>query len=263
MNNELVSRMSKDLKIEIFEQERQESFVSRLLYSAFALWLKTITADGITMENQTEYGVSKKYHHMRGTYILENLLEFFPELSEWFSQKDEKHPPVNFLRQRLIRTSDILEINSENKLYLPTWHLSPISGNLSKLFGLPNCELDLSSGLSLFKKADNTDTVEQISLNIAEFYDEYIKNITFQKDEWKILKEYFNPFIKTNSIYKSWVDTPPSTEVYVSRIIDKFGNRIYFVEKNIKNQIYSYKIDDFILKSGLLNKILFYLLLIF
>ena len=256
MSKELIAKISNDLGIVNFYNEDTENYVHRVLYSAFALWMKTICLDGVTRENQGNHSVSKIHHHTRGEFILNNLLDFFPNSKYWF-ENDAEHP-INFMRERLIRTRDILEIDHDNRIYLSQNEQSPINSTWLKNFGLPNDNIYLSSGLSLLSKNNQEYINLEKGQSIDDFYDNYIKTIRFIKDEWSAQKEYFDPFVKTDTLYQSWVEIPPNVEVYFSRLINKYGQKIYFVEKVINYEIFSCKIDDFIVDSGLLIKVLFY-----
>ena len=257
MNPTLLNQMANDLNINKFHGECNEIYTTRVLYSAFSLWLKTICLDGVTVESQSSQSISKHYHHKRGEFILNNLLDFFPDRKTWFYNEDDD-PPVNFMRERLIRSVDILEINDDSRLYLHKTESSPANSNLSKVFGLPNKNFDFFSGISMMQKQDNYPTAQSIE-TMEKFYIEYIRNICFTKDEWLKDKQYFDPFIRTNTIYQSWIETPPQCDLYVSRIRDGIGNAVYFWEKSVGQTSYSCRINEFIIESGILNKVLFYM----
>lgn len=257
MNSTLLNQIANDLNINKFQGECNEFYTTRVLYSAFSLWLKTICLDGVTAESQSSHSISKHYLHKRGEFILNNLLDFFPDRKTWFYNNDEDHP-VNFMRERLIKSLDIIEINGDSRLYLHKTESSPATSNLFKVSGLPNENFDFFSGISMMKKQDNKLTIQSLE-TIEKFYMKYIGNIRFTKDEWSKDKQYFDPFIRTNTIYQSWIETPPQCDLYVSRIRDSIGNTVYFLEKSVEQISYSCRINEFFIESGILNKVLFYM----
>lgn len=257
MNVALLKQIADDLNIVRFSAESFESYANRVLYSSFSLWLKIICLDGITQKSQVNYNISKYYHHKRGEFILNNLLDFFSSNKAWFCC-DETNHPVNFLRKRLIFSSDILEINDDSRLYLHKKEYKIVNDTLEKVLGVPSGDFNFSSGISLLR-INNNHTYETSKSYIKKFYDDYISNITFVKNEWSESKEYFNPFIETDTIYQCWTELKPKSNIYISRIKDKSGRSLYFAGKNVNQIEYSYKINDFIIESGILNKMLLYI----
>ena len=257
MNIALLNQIAGDLSIVRFFNENLEDYANRVLYSSFALWLKTICLDGVTNDTQENYSVSKQHHHMRGEFILTNLLEFFPENKNWFYIGDEEHP-VNFIRERLIYSMDILTLNDNARLYLNKKDYITINGEFTKVLGIPDNNFNFCSGVSLIQLHKNL-SYQQPLENIEVLYTDLMLNGKFTKDEWTVTKEYFNPFIKTDTLYKSWNESQPKTNLYISRIRDKFQHNMYFVEKIINGTVYTHQINNFIVESGLLNKMLCYI----
>lgn len=258
MNSELLKQMADDLSINQFQDEKFECYVNRVLYSAFSLWLRTICLDGITKENESTYSISKQYHTIRGEFILNNLLDFFSENKNYFFIENEKNEPVQLIKERLINS--LVIIDKKYRLYLHKTKYIPINSKFSKLLGLPNEEVFYSSGISILNKCNN-EFCELEKLNIEEFYNDFISNLSFGKDEWTASKEYFNPletFIKTNTMSKSWSEVPPKLDIYISRLKDNGNNKLYFIEKNINEIVYSSRIPDVFIESELLDKILIY-----
>ncbi len=257
MSIDLMVRIADDLNINKFKNENEESYLNRILYSAFALWLKTICLDGISNTTQSNYSISKHYHHTRGEFIINNLLEFFPEKRVWFKSNENIHP-VNFLRERLILTMDILQLNDDSRLYIHENDFIPINSNFSKLYGIPKNNNNIASGISLLQKRNN-ENYKICYENIEVFYNEFIENIVFNKEEYLQRKMYFNPLIKTDTIYHSWTDDAPNTNTYISRLENEIGSDIYFIEKIENGVTYSHRINECLLNSGIFTKILFYL----
>ncbi len=257
MNNELLSQISEDLQIVKYPTENYNSYTSRVMYSALALWLKTICLDGITQKNQKNYSITKKYFHQRGSKVLNDFIEFFPTSKEWFTEP--KKNPIVFIRERLIHSMELLVVNQNNRIYLPTNDIVRISGSFSKIIGVPNNNFTLCSGVALITANNFLSPFPNLSKNIQEFYEDYISTSNFIKNDWNTAKEYFNPHIKTNSLYGSWTTTRPSEHYYLSRSKDKLGVYRYYFEKTKYNRLYSHQIDDSHVKSNMIKRILFYL----
>lgn len=259
MNSELVTRISNDLKIFQFQNESYDQYISRVLYSSIALWMKTITLDGATTSNYQKHSISKNHFHSRGDFILDNLLEFFPKKKSWYeNDKNTDEHPINFIRARLLRTQDILQIGNENRVSLSPSKDIQINEFLLKVYGLPVDIVEFSSGLSILKKSFVNNFKTENLFDVVSFVEKYFGAIQFEKDEWSLEKEYFDPFIKTDTLYQSWVSKKPKCSVYFSRIPDKFDStkNKYFIEKSVYDIQYSHKINNAIIDMNLLNKYL-------
>lgn len=257
MSKDLMFKIADDLNIIKFKNENDESYLNRILYSACSLWLKTICLDGISNTTQSNHSISKHYHHTRGEFIINNLLEFFPQNRAWFENNENIHS-VNFLRERLIKSMDILQLNDDSRLYIHENDFIPINSNFSKIYGIPKNNNNIASGISLLQNRNN-ENYKICYENIEFFYNEFIENIVFTKDEWLQGKIYFNPLVKTDTIYKSWTDGIPNSNVYISKLENENGSIIYFIEKIEDGVTYSHRINDFIIESGILIKMLYYL----
>lgn len=255
MNNDLFLKMSKDMNINRYIDEPQKQFEIRVLYSAIILWLKTICLDE-NVGSDEYYGVSKNYFHRRANFILNHIMSFFPKFKNWAELGSDECDVINFLRERLIKTGNIIE--DGNRVLLSLQEDLAISESMSQKFGIEYGTLDYTLGVSIVKKTKNESYYSDSSDNLNLFED-YFNNIKFNIDNSDYQKEYFDPYIKTDTFYKSWSENKPNCDMYISRINSEYGQVIYFVEKYNNGNIHTHRINDFIITTGFLKKLLLFL----
>jgi len=263
MNDILLSKMATDMNLFRFSNETEHNFSARVLYSAMSLWMKTIVLDNSEDNVDAVTSVSKKYHTEHSEQILTQFLEFFPELECWFynnEQADKLDSPIKTLQERLILSEELSESIDNNRLVPVEPKKVQISENYLRCVGLHNGLFSQFNGItSVINKRNIMADYENIKISSIDFAQKYLSGIKYIENEWTAEKEYFNPLIKTETIYKSWQNTAPKQELYISRIQSATQQYLYFIEKYVNKRFISHKIEDFIIDNRYLTRILLYL----
>lgn len=254
MNDNLLSKMSQDMMLFPFGNENKELFCARVLYSGMAMWMKAITLDNFEPNSDNYHCISKHHHFRRSEYMLSQILDFFPKLKGWVYAKyesgDEGHP-IHILRERLLKSEEIIEVDFSNTISLSAEKQIKISDKLIKHLGFTSDTVVQYNGISALSEImSDTPHYHSQVLDCLSFTEKYFAQTKVIPDEWSVEKEYFDPRAKTDTFYSSWVNRAPNCEFYISRIASEQGNQRYFVEKNINGHIMSHKIDDFLVQSG-------------
>lgn len=259
MNEALLSKMETDMNLFRFCNENQTKYVSRVLYSGMAMWMKAIALDGFQENSNQPTSVSKKHHTERSSFILKQFLDFAPEARAWFyddNSLDKPLLPIQIMQERLLLSGELAELGFTNRIVsvLPTKNY--ISDNLVRYKGLHNDIHTQYNGVTSAIEEESIFENDKLSIDTLNFVEKYLHSANFKTDTWNAEKEYFNPCIRTDTFYQSWQKRPPEQEFYVSRIETGIQQYLYFIESSKFCITKSFKIDDYIYRNGNLSRIL-------
>lgn len=209
MKKQIVQQMSVDLKIKRYPNEKIEDFYSRLLYSAISCWLRYVILDKSNNDADKERK-SKKYVLARGIDILENYLALFPECFKYFCVKDEEEVSVDeaikCIRERMLNGGELLEINPNKYITLPTPLQKVVYNSILRKFGLTNNDFTSTCvGIARIEKNKEIHIYEN-GLNIENsihFFDWLIKNAKWERFEHPENLKVFNSHSKNIPTF-SW-----------------------------------------------------------
>lgn len=241
--NELLEFMSKDMGINIFYGETEESFVYRLCYSALGQWCLRIAQN----LNNRSVGTSK-YNQ---TNILNELLarysELFPIISNKFIDISNQKNNFSVFIRRTYEETGYLLTDEKNYNHLANYGRSIQIATEALFFGIPN-EAYTVNGLGIF----SSPTTYQIlpkeflirdDLTCEEYFQSRFDPIDFSNRDIDIDElEFFNP--KLNKIpSKSW-DKKMITDYSVARKTEtgpfyrvmKVSDKLQFAEEPIEMQ---------------------------
>ena len=235
MKNELIKQLSTDLKISFYKYESEESFYSRLIYSALSDWMKMCVLDR-TNEKYIDCK-SKSYIRIRCEEILQDFLRIFPECRNYFyknNDNNENHP-INVLRNKLIVNMEL--IYKSGNIYLPKGIIQSINPNYSRILGIDGMRKK-SHGIAKLVNNAKEVGVENIPFdNCDEFYKVLFKNIKWEPFNDCPTIEVLDPNSAT-APYKSWRDISilDEHEVYLSKIEINPNLKEYFWIKDTFNK---------------------------
>lgn len=167
--NDLIYEINSDLKIKKLADEDDTSFKARITYSAMSFWVRRCTFDSLG-----DKGISSKHITSRCSEVLENIVESYPEIKDWFFiNKNNINYPIIKIRKRLIASSEIKYINFNKELRESKYQeLELMEGKLLRGY----CENKglIISGLGYFK--DISDIQDEELVLALNFY--YIDRIS-------------------------------------------------------------------------------------
>ncbi|WP_282925092.1 hypothetical protein [Peptoniphilus genitalis] len=257
--NELAKIIKENLKIQKYKDEDDVSYLSRLIYSSLGLWCLTLGKNSI----EDVMGVSKNYLTRKLNLLLEEYINIFPEIKQYFYpqlknlsveiKNLEKTELALFIRSFYEETGYFLTRENNYNVLNSGREIISLSNGIFLYFGIPNYNFLMNGlGINTFENKDNG-----IEINIKEFLirdsftpEEFVENIfcemEFTSIDTEINKlEYFNPLSKKN-VYKSW-----KKDIYYFWKENSFDFPIRTVARNLEYNEY-YKV-----LIGKDNKILF------
>lgn len=233
----LINDMANDMKIFAYHNEKKECYYGRLVYSAFAHWIRYSTQD--YLESGREYK-SKVYLLNRGKEILMNLLSCIPEAKSWFlteySQIDEV---VQDIRERMLVAGELIEVEDNTKVALPEYKIISCVPGIGRVLGL-DVETNIEKFVGVTRLiSDDTNGENTIPLIEIEQYMEWI----FQNVNWIECSnlndfEIFNTQSK-RAPYQSWTNKKNKGErMFLGRLSLIKGLHEYWLIKNIGHTWY-------------------------
>lgn len=203
MIDQLLNSMSSDMNITKFQNESDDSFISRICYSALGQWCLSISNN--VLNNET--GTTKNNQ----TNIINNLtnqyISFFPFLKNYLINKNSNSIEISkFLRTIYEETGYLITDNNRDKLV--NYGRSIKIGNENLFFGI-NDKKNTINGLGVF----STPTPYVISINdflirdnlsLEDYFDAQFDPIDFITRDVDMAKlVYFNP-LSQKSPSQSW-----------------------------------------------------------
>ncbi len=257
---ELLNKIANDLEITKYEKENEKNYRSRAIYSALSIWIKVSTLDIDIMDEKI--GVSKKHIISRCSLFLEQMIELFPEINEWFyyGDKEEKKNPIAIIRERLYNAGELVSCGFTTDMALPKYQKLILKNKGYLERGFNGDTTGLYSGLYDIRKIDLTFEKRDIE-NIFEFY--FIDKMTaldfiykeLKEREWskidKISFELFNKYSE-KSFYNCWEREFKIKDGEVTLFRNSFinGNSEYGLIKNIDNELYISHINNHLVENN-------------
>lgn len=246
--NELLNRIAKDLNIIKYSNESDESYASRLIYSAIGLRL--LTSGKKTIDE--EKGITKHAQTRITKSLLKRYMGFFPQCKQYFYPRGDESEDrlVAFIRiiyeetGYMLKTKDGLYTLNKGNEYIK------LSDDMNLFFGIPKDKFTMSGlGINTFERMDYG-----TEKNIKEFLirddltpEEFVKlnycEYNFEAEDIDANNlEFFNPLSRKN-IHKSWgniktrdkiIARDKVTEDYYKVLFDKSRDLLFF--DRIKNE---------------------------
>lgn len=246
MKKQLINSMQNDLNIIQYIGESNESYYSRLIYSAICDWIRYCILDK-TNENFDEIK-SKQYIHIRCEEILLGLLKMFPECKNYFYNEEDtsgNKNPINILRTRMIENGELIDFFEG--VSLPKGMISSISKEYSRLLGISNSNY-IYTGITRIIKYCEQDSIDyecDLSTNHAEYFLLLKESLKWENYDDVSILEVINPSLKKAPSYcwsnSNFID---DNEVYLSRIKVSDYMYDYFWLKKEENRFYISKINE-------------------
>lgn len=192
-NHDVLVSIVNDLKIQRHDKESRSQYISRIVYSALSMWIRISTLDeDILEQSPSETGVSKIHIINACKPFLDNMIELYPEIYEWFYPKDSDENPIVIVRDRLYQGGELVHIGFNTDLALPPYQECNVSEEVGIIRGVNRSGFKTVTGLTqltrLEEKAiiDDDKTLEFYCLkkqSAEEILIEYIKNRKWSKKE--------------------------------------------------------------------------------
>ena len=234
MISPIILKMAHDLKINQYNEEHDDHYTSRVLYTALSCWLRVCILDETNVD---VLGIkSKSYTLLRGSQILSDFLDVFPESREYFCKPDTKtvdlHDAVYEIRERMINSGEFLEVTSKSNLTLPKYKEHHICNDIFRVYGLsenPN-EQFYFSGIS--KHIYKEELVEEI----PKFKTVSILDVLCKNAKWEDINDYSSYLIFNEKLndapYKCWQQTElKDNKVYLAKRKDYHTHFTFYLLK--------------------------------
>lgn len=243
MMNNLLRTMSKDMNIEVYQDESDESFVYRLCYSALGQWCLSTASNSIG-------GVSGTTKHNQ-TIVLTDLLarycELFPTIAGRFFDISNQQNSFPIRIRRVYEETGYLLTDSSNNNHLTNYNRTIRIGDKFLFFGSTHKSLSVN-GLGVFTNPTDylvalKDFLIRDSLSSEAYFNIRFDPIDFyERDIDASELEFFNP--KANTVPSmSWIRSQ-KTECTVARKSElgsfyrvmRIGDQLQFADEPIEQQ---------------------------
>lgn len=214
---DLIETIGKDLKIIKYNDESDESYESRLIYSALAIWCLTL-GKKITEDNE---GISKKAITRQISSILEKYIEIIPKIKDFFYKTDSKDNKFDINEKRNDCAIFIRKIYEETGYFLNSetgfdilntgGEMIPLSEDMFIYLGIPKEPFAMNGlGVTTFENRSNNIEIKAEDFLIRDdltpekflqvnYYEDNFNSRNIELDDL----EFFNPRSKYNN-YKAW-----------------------------------------------------------
>lgn len=261
-NISIIDLIAKDLKIKKYNEEKLENYRARVIYSAIGIWIRAVTLDEDTFhDNYSKAGVSKIHIKNRVTPFLENILEIYPEVLNWFEYTRGKGV-IEIIRDRLYKAGELVDVGYETDLSLPIYEECKLSDEYKIIRGMSIDKFNKIIGLcqiSINNKNEN-DIFEFLGLsnkNSDEILKEYLNNAI-----WSELKgdnyEYFNKYSK-KTLSKCWEKEYclEDGDITLYRACSNiYSNEYGFIKRN-NNKLYFSYIADYLISKNEIRRFMY------
>jgi hypothetical protein len=260
MNDVLLTRMATDMRLFRYSNESKEHFTSRVVFSGMSLWMRAVALDEKRIDCNEQDTVSKKYHTERSAFILNEFIKFFPEVKQWFFDKSSERDqlfPIKDIQYRLLVNNELAEHEFTNRIIVYKQAPVKISKTHVWVKGLNHDIQPQYNGIAMIADINaNIYAEENVEIDSLNLLEKCIISSNFESYNWNREKEYYNTSVRTSTFYESWQSKKPAQEYYISRIELGIKKYRYFIETVKKDVTFSSKIDDYIVESGNLRRLL-------
>lgn len=256
----IIKRIGSDLKIGKSSEEKKSQFFSRIVYSALSMWIRISTLDeDIFQQNLEKVGVSKVHILNRCQPFLENMIEIYPEIMNWFYPVDIDEHPISLIRERLHSGGELVDVGFNTDLALPYYEECKVDERIRLVRGIQAGDFQKVSGLvQVVTIQENIDTKMR---NAIEFYGlqdklaiqhlhDYLKLIKWNRrkeSKVQILNKY-----SSNVFSNSWEDEcklkDSDISMYRSPFYDR-GNKDFGFIKKMNGSIYTSQINEYLINQ--------------
>lgn len=253
MTDEMIATMATDLNIHQFACESKSHFISRLLYSAMACWIKTAALDRpISFHADLNQGISRRHILERCDNVLTEMLRRFPASEPWFKTELGNEGTVPLLRSRLIRHGDLLNVGFQTNLTLAPEVVIPLNPDLECGKGYLLNPSFFYSGIAMLRirkvesHSEGSDRADS-----CKWLRNYIKSAWWKSVDHIEGVEYFNPFLKVKSNYRCWQDVPPAPVediVFARYTVNVLPTEYLLIMLGENKKLH--RIDSFLRKTG-------------
>lgn len=223
---QLLKKISEDLCISKFQNETNLQYQNRVLYSALACWIKTIATDKPVGRTSSE-GVSKKYILDKSSEVMVGFLNTFPDSVPYFFDEEAECTPMQLIRTRLIKNTDLIVTGFDTNLGLSAYNSVPITDSIEWCKGVL---LDRNAeyiGVSTVKKG--TFEIDESMVKSSDWFRTYVDSVKWNPMKTDEEFECFDATFKSSNNYTCW-----------RRDYRNYGSEYTLLRKVINRNSYEY-----------------------
>lgn len=194
--NELLITMSKDMGIERFHGELEDSFIFRLCYSALGQWCISVaknSSDGIT-------GTTKQNQTVVLNELFQRYTELFPAITNKFIETSNQQISFSSHIRKVYEETGYFLTDDNNRNKIANYGRSIEVGNTALFFGIPTTSYTMN-GLGIFTrpttyKSSTREFLIRDNLNYEEYFHSQFDAIDFYERDINLNElEFFNPLL--------------------------------------------------------------------
>lgn len=253
LKNDLIQQISSDLKISKFNDEEQNDYLNRLIYSAIAVWMIQSTGDKSFKENYNRTGVSKSYLTRKVSTIVSEYISIFPSFRNFLDGLTE----VEFvaqLREIYEKAGYIVPVGFDEFVISSSAKTARVNNNWLLIRNSLKSEEIKTIGLGTFFENHSENefcSIEELfympKLDAHKWTIEYIKNLKWIDASRLGEETQFFDAKKVKSFSECWAEQFPN---YCEVTLYKTNNWDYGFAKKINANIVGMKIPEWLIGQG-------------
>lgn len=227
LKDNLINIMSNELQIYKFEDESEDSFINRLLFSALGLWIIKSTLDKSFIENHNRVGVSKSYITRKISKIVVEYISLFPSFGIYLDKLTAAELVAN-IREEYEKAGYIVSTGFDEFIIASPRKTASVDDKhiiMRNHIGNINTKI---IGLGTFKKlvlnSDIKDFGELLyipKIDAKEWTSNYIKHLRWGNSSKLGDGTWYFDAESANSFYKCWVNHyPEKSEIVLYKTND-------------------------------------------
>jgi len=258
---DIIKQISNDLDICMLKGEEINQYNARIIYSAISFLMRASAMDSDLIEVDLSTGASKRHVLDKCTMLLEEYLNIYPDVKNWFYENEQKSP-IDTIRSRMLRSGDLIEYGYKTGIALPANDEELLIAGICKVVGYPITFYGgKTSGICWIKLTPQIEYNENEDVESAvKFTQRFFSEINMVKKIDDERTEYFNPYRRISTLYQCWENQKPSLKGFEYILTRRnIGNNMYeyYIEKVNEGISYIHKIDAFLIEQKENRRIMF------
>lgn len=252
IKDEIFREIANDLKISEYIGKEDTNYKARVVYSALGLWIKISTLDfDILDDDKNKIGQSRNQLSIKGKLFLENILELYPELREWFFPQKSNKNPQDMIIERLIKSGELVKSGFSTSLSVPLYEACLINRGVKVIRGINLKNIKIHSGLVQIELVNSEYEVN--NEKILQFYglDKFTAEKTLKhyivKSQWKNRKNMSCSIFNKYRYYYTWENDYKLKEDEISLYRENLND--YGLIKKVNGEIYTSQFNSYLVEN--------------
>jgi hypothetical protein len=253
LKKDLIKQISSDLKISKFNDEEQDDYLNRLLYSAIAVWMIQSTGDQSFNVNYNKRGVSKSYLTRKISKIVLEYIAIFPSFRVFLDGLTEVEF-ASLLRENYEKAGYIVPVGFDEFVIASPTKTAKVNDSWLLIRNNFKSVATKAIGLGSFLEKHSEEEFCSLhelfylpKLNAQKWTVEYIKRLKWVDATKLGMETQFFDAKRMKSFSESWIEQFPE---YCEVTLYRKNNWDYGFAKKNNTDIVGIKIPEWLIGQG-------------